>query len=214
MTTNCFKCGENIDESMDEVSRITEKGIASLVRASNERGDQKSSQLRSIKSLIMHKICFKVYTRPQSIAADAKRKVASTSCQTLDESVSLRSSTSPFDFKTNCFLCAKPADPEKWKKVRQTQRRMVYSVRNMENKTVCVQEQCINAGRARNDDWGEEVVHRLSSIIDLVAEEGVYHNDCYKNFTRALYRKKPSEFEDHVSKGMDEIYLYMEENND
>lgn len=55
----------------------------------------------------------------------------------------------------------------------------------------------------------------MSSIIDLVAEEAVYHNDCYKNFTRALYKeKKLPETEDHVSKGMEEIYLYMEENND
>lgn len=206
----CFVCDGDIDESSDEVVRVAEKGIGSLISASRARGDEKSSQLRGITSLLIHKACRKRYTRPQSIAADAKRQAASTSSQP-HETASLRSSSEqPFDFKTNCFLCAKPADPEKWKREKLSGRRIVYSVR-----TVCVQEQCINAGRARNDKWGEEVVQRLFSIIDLVAEEAVYHNDCYKTFTRTLYKgNKPSETEDHVSKGMEEIYLFMETNND
>lgn len=39
MTNKCFVCDGVIDETSDEVSRVAEKGIASLIIASRERGD-------------------------------------------------------------------------------------------------------------------------------------------------------------------------------
>lgn len=79
MTNKSFVCDGHIDESSDEVSRVIRDVIPFSVSASRERGDEKSSQLRGVKSLLIHKSCRKIYTRPQSIAVDAKRQAASTS---------------------------------------------------------------------------------------------------------------------------------------
>lgn len=67
----------------------------------------------------------------------------------------------------------------------------------------------MTAGNLRNDKWGKEVVNRLSDNIHLVAEEAIYHTDCYKDFTRILYKENKSTITgDYVSQGMEEICRY------
>lgn len=46
----------------------------------------------------------------------------------------------------------------------------------------------MEAGLARKDKWDEEVVGRLSSINDLIAEEAIYHNDYRAKFMKPLYK--------------------------
>lgn len=209
MNNKCFVCDGDIDKSSDDVTSVTEKGISILVKTSNERKDRKSSQLMGLTSLLIHKSCRKNYTRSDSIAAYLKRQAASTSSQPV-ETVSLRSSLSQFHFMTDCFICAKPCDIDKEAKKKLQKRRTIYQVR-----TMGIQQKCLDAGLARKDKWGEDVVDRLSSINDLVAEEAVYHQDCYRTFTRHLYmEKKEPKTDDYILKGMEEIYSYMEGNQD
>lgn len=69
----------------------------------------------------------------------------------------------------------------------------------------------------REDTLGAEVFGRLSSINDLVAEEAVYHKDCYINFLKPTSLQIPKTDiprDCHVTKAMEEIFTYLEESSD
>lgn len=57
----------------------------------------------------------------------------------------------------------------------------------------------------------------MASIIDLVAEEAQYHDDCRKSFFAPIYKRhgsKDTSDDDYITKAMNEIYNYMESNSD
>ena len=56
---------------------------------------------------------------------------------------------------------------------------VVHSVCTLE-----MRETVIQCAAERSDKWGLEVKGRMESCIDLVAEEAVYHHDCYFRFTQ------------------------------
>lgn len=60
-------------------------------------------------------------------------------------------------------------------------------------RTIELHKACLEAASARKDSWGDEVSGRLSSINDLVAEEGVYHNDCRLKFLKHYYAQPKSD---------------------
>lgn len=207
MSDKCFVCDKNIDKTGGDVTKVSEKGILSLIKASRDRGDNKSQHIVGLKSLLIHTSCRKRYTRIGTIVADMKR--ASTSSSEPTESVRMRSSLPKFNFKENCFLCSEPVKQST--KTPVGNRRVVYSVR-----TLTIKHTCLEAGLARDDDWGKAVVGRLASISDLVAEEAVYHNDCYLKFVKKLYKQPTSSTpsESHVSKAMEEICAFLEDSID
>ena len=47
-----------------------------------------------------------------------------------------------------------------------------------------MKESPMQKAKRRGDYWGLEVASRLSGIIDLVAEQAVYHIGCKNNFER------------------------------
>ena len=100
MTNKIFVCDEDINESGDDVPRVGEKGILSLVEVSKETKD-KTQHLVDLTSLLIHTSCRKKYTRTQSIVADLKRALTSSEST---EPARVRSSVSTFDFKKNCFF--------------------------------------------------------------------------------------------------------------
>ena len=108
MAAKCFICEGDLNDSGVGVSRVGEKGLASLLTASIATNDNWCSQLRGLTSIKVHTFCRKKYTRTNSIVADVKRKSqTNTSLQPEDDdnqSVTLRSSTPTFDFKTMCFF--------------------------------------------------------------------------------------------------------------
>ena len=72
------------------------------------------------------------------------------------------------DWKTNCFLCTKPA----YKKYSTVNR--VETIPFIKTLT----ELC----ESRDDKWAEEVSVRLAGCSDLVAEEAIYHTSCMNRF--------------------------------
>lgn len=213
MSEKCVICDQHFDDSGADVSRVSEKGLLSLSKASKERNDNKVHCFVGIKFLTVHTLCRKKYTRTDSIQADLKRQALASTSQPKEDSnktVGLRSSHK-FDFKTKCFLCTISIDDDFKKKEGKKplcKRRKWWPVR-----TFNIQKASLEAGLARKDKWGDEVVGRISSITDLVAEEAVYHDDCRKNFCR-LAKTSNDESTDHVTAAMEEIYAFMEENND
>lgn len=206
MSSSCFVCDEKVTALSADVSKVGEKGIASLKRASLERGDGKSHQIANASSLLVHTLCRKNYTRTQSISA-LKKQEASTSTQ--PETLVLRSALPKFDFHKNCLICGEFIQNETKKS--KDKRRKVHPVRTLDFHKVCT-----HAATVRKDSWGEEVILRLAGVNDLVAEGGVYHNDCRLKFIKPLYayEKSGSCSSEYVSKAMDDIYAFIDNSTD
>lgn len=206
-TTKCPVCVEDIVKGSKDVSEVREKGILGLMKASKERKDDKHRGFYGLTTLLIHTSCRKNYTRIDTIKKDVRE--SSTSKEEAGPS-QLRSSVPKFNFKNNCLLCAQCTNEKK--KSPLDKRRIVHSVQ-----TLTIQYRIREACFMRKDSWGEEVLGRLSSINDLVADEAVYHKDCYHKFMKPISSLPPkSELPkySHVTQAMEEIFAYMEENTD
>lgn len=142
MTELCFIRGKMLEQGGENVSKIGQKGINSLICASKLRNDQKSPQLDALKSLRVHTSCQKEYTRPDSIKADLRKHTPYAGPSGIH---TLRSSKPKVVVKSRCLFCACPFKVEKKKPLEK--RQTVYSVRN-----VAFKDSCIEAGHARGDD--------------------------------------------------------------
>ena len=83
----------------------------------------------------------------------------------------LRSQEVKFNWKKNCFYCAKPIITRRTKDYSQV------SFIDLKEKilTGCTK-------RDKDDPWSSEMKLRLSGCLDLIAAEGFYHRTCYKRF--------------------------------
>lgn len=214
MSEDCSLCGERLGAV--NVCRIAEKGVRGLVNASIARKDGKQEIFKDKKSLVVHASCRKNYTRPDSIAASLKREKSTQDIQLIPPSSpeSLRSRQVQFQFKTKCFFCAEDIHGfiEKQKRRPPKFRDNVYEVRTQEMK-----QSVLDRANERGDKWGKEVSLRIINVNDLVAADALYHNTCCKNFfsTRGPTGKKRGRpIDDNVLIGMDEIYRYIDENED
>ena len=185
-----------------ELVRLTQRGINTIIQCSEIRQDGVKDLFVNNVVREVHPECRKWYTRnpkPPSHVPTPQRPT--------------RSAT--FDFKTHCFFCGRKCidvtkcrnpSKEEWSEVRTLG--ILHSVRNFAN--------------AREDDeWGREVLHRLSGVIDLVAAEGRYHRYCYATFQH-LNTSKPGEGSERGGSreskesvdAFDKFWKYLEENDE
>lgn len=83
--------------------------------------------------------------------------------------------------------------------------------------TLTVQSRTREMCSLRKDYLSDEVLCRLSSINDLVAEKAVYHKDCYIYFLKPTSLKTPKTEmprDSHIKKAMEEIFNYLEGSSD
>ena len=67
----------------------------------------------------------------------------------------------------------------------------------------------------RSDDAAKAVIARIEYEFDLVAAEAKYHNNCYNIFLRPTTGYKVGRPEDDsVNLAMEEIFQYIENNDD
>jgi len=206
-TTKCPVCLNDVVRESKDVYDIKEKGILGLVKASKERKDDKHESFRGLTSLLIHTSCRKNYTRTDTIK---KYVMEASTSQEETGSSQLRSSVPKFNFKSNCLFCGHCAKEETKKPL--AKRRIVHSV-----ETLTVQNRIREVCSMREDTLVDEILRRLSSISDLVAEEAVYHKDCYINFLKPTSLQTPKieiPRDSHVTKTMEEICIYLEESSD
>ncbi|KAF2891118.1 hypothetical protein ILUMI_15055 [Ignelater luminosus] len=198
MKEQCFICKLDLNENGVGVTRVGEKGIASLLSTSTARGDDKGSRLRGLFS-----------------KADLKsRNQAATSFQPVDLECVTRSSLPNFEFKTQCFLCTNIIDDDFYKKEEKkpkAKRRIVYHVR-----TLITKNSVNKAANKRNAKWSEDVKLRLSAVSNLVAAESLYHDDCYRTFFISILNgvKRGRPECDTIAAAMEEIYAFLENSED
>ena len=130
----------------------------------------------------------------------------------------LRSKVDTFDWKHDCFLCAKTAESD----VRHPERNLVSVVRTLE-----IRASILNSCAGRADDWTLQVQGRLNTCCDLVAEEAVYHRNCFALFvtsrkpfleatghTSLSADRKGRPIDDQMHQNFDALCCWLEDNFD
>lgn len=102
MNEKCLIC-ESPSISGSDVSRVTEKGWKSLLKASLTRREGRDSIFRGRKTGVVHSIqCRKNYTRPTDVQGAGRKSQASCS------GFKLRSRTPVYKSKLNVFYVQSP----------------------------------------------------------------------------------------------------------
>ena len=177
MTSHCVICSEELS-STEDVSKLTAKGLATLISSSLARNDGLEEKLENVKlPLSLHTTCRKDYTRPDVISAYKRRGdlLSASTSATSSVSKTLRSCVSQFDFKNDCLFCGEEASEDV--KLAVNRRKSISRVETIEYR-----EKVVNYSTERNDKWGDLVLSRVQSSIDLIAAEARYHHQCSKQF--------------------------------
>lgn len=196
---------------------VAKRGLHTLLRISWEKMMTFPSYLATKQSITVHLNCRKNYTRrvPARTGGDGQQQTKR--CNRL------LSISNIFDFTKHCMFWGQ--EIEVWDRYKHPDRQVKYSVIHYTH--------IINNLRAiavqRADAWGEEILRRLSTEIDLVAAKARYHHHCYSTFYRkgsrsptalgsTLVSKIPSSrggrTEDQSKIGGFEKLCYYLENND
>ena len=161
----CIICQQGFDESSQAVN-VFEKGLKKLIDVSKEREMTALNTHLVVMSkcngkVMVHHSCRRTFTdtrKRSSSEKPAKR---------------LRSSleTSSFDWKSFCFLCSEKVDNS------NLRRDPIVTVQ-----TLPIRDSLIERAKEINSDWGNQVLGRLLTCNDLVAEEAIYHLNCMNKF--------------------------------
>lgn len=96
----------------EDLIKLTQKGLNTLIESSNTRHDNFFNYLKTIPiaSLRVHSSCRNRYTKPSSVsAASNKRKMSFGSPPTYSK-VKFASEIQDFDYKNHCIICNKVID--------------------------------------------------------------------------------------------------------
>ena len=158
----CVLCNEEFTTTPTVVQM---KGFQTMLHISKERGysdfaEHLQKMVDNGQTILVHFDCRRKFTDTRNkshLKLSAKK---------------LRSSTdNSFNWKEHCFFCEKQADFKHYK------RESVNKVM-----TLPLRESLIACAIERDDEWGNEVLGRLGTCNDLVAEEAVYHSVCMTKF--------------------------------
>ena len=154
---NCFICENLLIEG--EVIEVKEKGLETFRQSSVKGKDDKGKLLEGLKSIVVYNTCRKRYNNEKLISASLRRE-----SDGAPSHPQLRSTIPIFSFRDHCFLCTAEITAEfiaKQKQTRLCDQNIVYSVRKLS-----IKDRISQIARARNDDWGRDVVERLEQVYD------------------------------------------------
>ena len=195
----CILCEPTGNNTFGKAVCVT-RGLKKIIETSTSRGDNIKELLKTQTSIVVHVKCRKDYTRRTD---STSKKVDGT-----------HETRRGFDFKSQCIFCEENVYDEVKKFRRQTTQKfsVVRTVEFIDNLRA-------NANQ-RNDNWGKEVLLRVSSVIDLVASKGRYHRTCYKYFLRPDCVKPGTathqgrKVDKEKSAAFMKLCQYLEENNE
>ena len=174
MDEPCVLCKEKSPSTV----AVTDKGRRTLVASSLARDDDLHKIFETVKTLRVHSLCRKNYTRKPYIP---KKSL----CQEENvDTVQLRSIKSQtFDIKTHCIFCTDVFTADN--KLPCHRRRVVSNVETLE-----FHSKILDCARQRHDEWGNEVSQRVEHICDLVAAEAKYHRICAQKFFTSYIKEE------------------------
>ncbi len=162
------KLGFEIENAIN----VTKKGVLNLINYSEKRG---KSELYTYLNECISKVpngTVLVHQKCRRDFTDPKRGIHSNAGE--PSAKRLRCDSLPFNWKEDRMLCGKSAAFDS----HHPDRAQVCAVRTLPMHSTLL-EHCAKRG----DLWASEVQGRLHSCIDLVAEEAVYHVNCFSRFT-------------------------------
>ena len=175
----CLICHDNLDTKSDEYNKIGRKGLTSLVRFSNLHGDERlSKKLKELQKIdgpsdiYVHIKCRRDYTNQKRLRRNDGNEELNISQR--------RSGSVAFDWKSCCLFCGEVAVVD----TKNPNRTIIHRC-----ETLTMKETILARCNERADNWGNDVHYRLQDCIDLVANEAVYHLNCYRIFF--LHRDTP-----------------------
>ena len=175
----CLICHDNLDSKSDEYNKIGRKGLTSLVRFSNLHGDERlSKKLKELQKIdgpsdiYVHIKCRRDYTNQKRLRRNDGNEELNISQR--------RSGSVAFDWKSCCLFCGEVAVVD----TKNPNRTIIHRC-----ETLTMKETILARCNERADNWGNDVHYRLQDCIDLVANEAVYHLNCYRIFF--LHRDTP-----------------------
>ena len=173
----CPLCEGSIDTS--ESSVLAEKGATAINEASKTRGTSISVEAGNQ----VHVACRKTFTNKIYLSKIENERRRTLQEKTEAETVVLRSRTPSFNFQESCFFCTTRINlhtthrkGHEWYKVR---------TKDFEEsiKAVC---------KSRDDDWSNNVFHRICAVSDQHAVDAIYHAACSSMFP--LNKSIPARF--------------------
>ena len=164
---HCCLCSQELPPSCvesTEVQKVFPKGLKASKKIAGQRDlqdllDYQRTLEASGSSLYVHFQCHQKFTDTRRISRDGQ-----------ENSKKLRS-INQLDWKSCCLFC-----------------RVKRYVKHIENKkwktdmTMELKEPIMKKTKDRTDDLAISVLSRLENCADLVAEEAIYHIDCYSMF--------------------------------
>ena len=164
---HCCLCSQELPPSCvesTEVQNVFPKGLKTLKKIAGQRDLQDLlAYLRTLEasgsSLYVHFQCRRKFTDTRRISRDRQ-----------ENSKKLRS-INQFDWKSCCLFCGVKRD------VKHEENKKWRNAMTMELK-----ETIMKKAKDRTDDLAISVLSRLENCADLVAEEAIYHVDCYSMF--------------------------------
>ena len=175
----CPICRQNLEPTKDgNWSTVTVKGRNTIKSYSELYGDTELynylDNLDTNATINVHISCRKTFTSERRFQQFQQRQnLDSTNTSLVSPTKQLRSSAS-FEWKTSCFLCAESAEVDPKHPSPDNDISCVLTLRV--NRTIR------NACEKRTDRWGLEVSSRISTCVDLVAADAVYHRNCFRRF--------------------------------
>lgn len=170
---SCILCEPTGNNCFGDTVCVT-RGLNKIIETSVSKGDNVKKLLENKSSVVVHVKCRKDYTR--------RLEPVTSKPQTVHE---IREE---FNFKSQCIICGEKVVVE----VNKFRKRTSYEYSVVE--TLEFIENIRTNAEKRNDNWGKEVLLRLSNVIDLVAAEGRYHRTCYKYFLRTDCKKNRNSY--------------------
>ena len=165
----CAICKDTADGGEEPANVLTEKGSASINRASTLRKDN----IHTSSGELVHKVCGEKYTDPREIAKLTK-EISDEQVKKVKK-VCLRSDDKQkFSFERDCLFCGRLAHIGTKRKSSEW---TVFPVRTIEFK-----ETLLKSCNDRADDWAGVVKDRVLQVHDLHAADAVYHQVCSVNF--------------------------------
>ena len=174
----CIICSDT--GGVDALRKLGTKGLSSLVKASETRGDNLLHDIDFSRDYFVHINCQKSYTAAWNIA-----KAMSYGNDNQPRSATnriLRNTEQPFDYRTHCLICTDQIVTETSE--RHPERRPGSS--NIEyvakDKNSVMQKTLIDMCSKRGDTVSVEIRARIEFVGDLRAVEATYHRSCMQRF--------------------------------
>jgi len=176
--TSCVICRGELGDERSKWCRVT-TGLQALIDASISRNDGALTEylLSKPSEVNVHKDCRRPFACKRRLEQLVNRSERNDS-PSADCGKKLRSSSTPFDWKSDCFFCScfcyiDERHPNRGDNLRFHRCETLVFRQRIE--IYCKEERA-------NDEWAVDVKCRLETCIDLPHAEARYHRRCYTAF--------------------------------